>query len=108
MLKRVANYYTQALRIDLMPAAMLCALNPEDEGYREAAVRHAFIICVLQGDIEESVYIKLDEWCFDLLSDARAYLAKLQAADPDAICFDFADGCRPANKGLRIISSSQA
>ncbi|MFG6532155.1 MULTISPECIES: hypothetical protein [unclassified Sulfitobacter] len=50
MFKKIANFYSQNLRIDLAPASILADLSPENETYRSAAERGDFVVCVAQGE----------------------------------------------------------
>lgn len=89
MLQKLDDFYTQALRIDLVPASHLAGLNPQNTEYRDAAGRGAFIVSALQGEVFESVYAPLLERTFDTLAEARLFYAKLASEHPDAKCFDF-------------------
>ena len=99
MFKKIANFYSQNLRIDLVPASILADLSPENETYRSAAERGDFVVCVAQGEPQESVYISLAEQIFSQLSEARDLFESLRSAYPAAAFFDFvaypAGGERP-------------
>ena len=86
--KKIANFYSQSLRIDLVPASLLAELSPDNETYRSAA-RGDFVVCVAQGEPQESVYISLAEQIFSQLSEARDLFERLHAAHPTAAFFDF-------------------
>ena len=87
--KKIANFYSQSLRIDLVPASLLAELSPDNETYRFAAERGDFVVCVAQGEPQESVYIALAEQIFSQLSEARNLFERLHAAHPAAAFFDF-------------------
>ncbi|WPZ31840.1 hypothetical protein T8A63_20365 (plasmid) [Sulfitobacter sp. OXR-159] len=89
MFKKIANFYSQSLRIDLVPASLLAELSPDNETYRFAAERGDFVVCVAQGEPQESVYIALAEQIFSQLSEARNLFERLHAAHPAAAFFDF-------------------
>ena len=89
MFERLENYYTQNLRIDLASAERLAKLNPDDVEYRKAAQNQNYVVSVLQGDVQESVYTLRMEKIFDTLDEAQKTFEKLTKENPDAASFDF-------------------
>lgn len=89
MFEKLKDFYTDQLRIDLVTAAQLAALNPNSEPYRTAAERSAFVVSVLQGDIHEGIYTPLKERFFDVQTEARGFYTALVADNPGAASFDF-------------------
>lgn len=87
--EKLEGFYTEQLRIDLVPAAQLAAMNPSNEPYRTAADRGAFVVSVLQGDIHEGIYTPLQERFFDVLTEARDVYTALVVDNPGAASFDF-------------------
>ena len=89
MFERLENYYTQNIRIDLTSAERLAKLNPDDVEYRKAAKNKNYVVSVLQGDVQESVYALRMEKIFDTLDEAQKTFVKLTKENPDAASFDF-------------------
>jgi hypothetical protein len=89
MIEKIADFYSQRLRIDLAPASILADLSPQNETYCFAAERGGFVVCVAQGEPQESVYISLAEQIFDHLSEAQELVEILRSAHPTAAFFDF-------------------
>lgn len=89
MFQKLEDFYTQELRIDLAPAALLAELSPQNEAYRAAAEREAFFVSVLQGDVQEGAYVLLKEQAFDHFSEARAFYKSLISENPNAAHLDF-------------------
>lgn len=89
MFEKFPDYYTQALRIDLISAVRLFELKPEHSPYAAAAERGAFVVSVLQGDIYESVYARLWEQSFDTYAEAKEMFGHLIDQNPDAANLDF-------------------
>jgi hypothetical protein len=89
MFQKLDDFYTQNIRIDLIAASRLADVNPGNADYREAAVRGAFVVTVLQGDLHESLYTPRLERTFDTLAEARAFYDLLVSEHPDAACYDF-------------------
>lgn len=89
MFQLLDDFYTQAIRIDLIAASQLAKLNPENTKYRDAAKRGAFVVTVLQGEVYESVYTSLLEKIFETFAEAKSFYDRLGAEHPDATCYDF-------------------
>lgn len=89
MFQKLADFYTQKIRIDLIPAERLAQIDPGHARYRSAADRGAFVVSVLQGEILEGVYAACMEDFFDTLAEAQEFYDQLITANPDADHFDF-------------------
>ncbi|MEM5545027.1 hypothetical protein WNY61_20070 [Sulfitobacter sp. AS92] len=89
MVKKIKNFYSQDLRIDIVPASMLAALGPQNETYCATAARGCFVVSVAQGDVHEGVYVLLTEQAFDGLLEAREFFETLCSEHPTATYFDF-------------------
>ena len=90
MFKKIQDFYSQDLRIDLTPAALLAKMGPKNAAYQPAAERGAFVVSVSQGDVHESVYVLLSEQVFDSLSEAHTFFETLRFEHPTAQFYDFA------------------
>jgi len=106
MFQKLADFYTQQLRIDLIPAKRLAELDPGHERYRVAADRGAFVVSVLQGEIHEGVYASRMVTFFDTLAEARGFYDRLITENPDAAHFDFVS--RPAGTAAHMVQRSPA
>lgn len=89
IVEKIENFYSQDLRIDIAPATMLAALDPQNETYCATAARGCFVVSAAQGDVHESVYVLLMEQAFDGLLEARECFETLCSAHPTATYFDF-------------------
>lgn len=89
MFQLLDDFYTQAIRIDLNAASQLAKLNPKDAKYCTAAERDAFVVTVLQGEVQENVYVARLEQVFETLAEAKSFFDRLGAEYPDATCCDF-------------------
>lgn len=54
MIEKIADFYSQRLRIDLAPASILADLSPQNETYCFAAERGGFVVCVAQGNLRKA------------------------------------------------------
>ena len=89
MVEKIKDFYSQELRIDLAPAAMLAALGPRNEAFCSEAMRGCFVVSAAQGDVHEGVYVLLTEQAFDGLLEARELIETLYSEHPKATYFDF-------------------
>ncbi|WP_114961166.1 hypothetical protein [Tritonibacter mobilis] len=89
MFERLEDYYTQSIRIDLTSADQLARLNPENVEYRIAAQNNRYVVSVLQGDVQESVYSTRMQKVFDTFDEAQQTFLTLLRENPDAEYFDF-------------------
>ena len=89
MFQLLDDFYTQAIRIDLIAASHLAKLNPGNTTYHDAAKRGAFVVTVLQGEVHESVYMARLEQIFETFAEAKSFYDRLGAEHPDATCCDF-------------------
>jgi|AntAceMinimDraft_1070359.scaffolds.fasta_scaffold113860_1 hypothetical protein len=89
MFQKIEDFYCQEIRIDLIAAQQLASLNPKHIQYCSAAESGAFVVSVLQGDIQEGVYSVLMEHFFDTLAEAQQVYAILISENPGATHFDF-------------------
>ncbi|MFG6665244.1 hypothetical protein ACGYKB_18480 [Sulfitobacter sp. 916] len=89
MVQKLEDLYSQELRIDLMPASTLADLRPAHDAYRAAATRGAFIVSVLQGDVDEGAHVLLEERILESLSEARTVYENFISQHPEAAHFDF-------------------
>lgn len=106
MFQKLADFYTEKIRIDLIPAERLAALDPGHDRYRSAADHGAFVVSVLQGEIHEGVYVPRMEGFFDTLAEAQEFYDQLITENPDAAHFDFVS--HPDGEAARIAARSPA
>lgn len=89
MFQLLDGFYTQAVRVDFNAASKLVEFNPEDTRYCAAAMRDSFVVAVLQGEVQESVYVARLEQVFETFAEAKSFYDRLITEHPEATGCDF-------------------
>ena len=89
MINKLKDYYTDDLRIVMIPASQMLLINPGNEKYRMASENDLVIVFVMQGNSYGGFYVTIYEEHFTNQHEANIVFRRISQQEREAEILDF-------------------